>query len=984
MPQTEDSHVIVELTHRTFHAMRVAAGAIEAVGDCLLENKASLEAALDAVAPTWRTEVVRASAAVWPDNAAWHLSSDTEAMLDRTPDALRAAAASIQGDQGGPLAYAACGSAEGGAVTAEGTEAWVLASAPGESLSKVTSALGQLKIVSDGVGPAAFSRISAISSALRAAGGGSVALWDLGTQQSQLVLITGAGVEGVAACEVGMEAVFEAVQQALRLKFRGAGERLFSNETYDFAEPGPKVAAALGPRLKAALGQLSPSGEAPRLACIGLTGKQAWFLRDVAAAAGTAAWEPDAAKVAADLGLRFADASAQASFSAASMGLLGQASLLMRKSEAWLPFWVAAEPVEEEPAPAPAPAEEPEPEPEPAPKPSLTTARAKPTLSVDPGASPAPAPQRGATRPPVVPKPAATPASPGVTFKPPVPAAKPAMTFKAPEPPAPPAAAPIVPPPGTRATTPRPPVPVARAPAPVPETPAPSHSFPDFPGHAGAEPAAAAPSASFPLPGAPAAAPDAGPVMPPPVPAPTEAAKAAAQGQGAHPPVTALPFEAAKLKPLAVAAAAAAAEAPAREAQPPKSKVGFYVGIGVAAAVVFAGIAVVVDAHLEKIKAYDLEQQEALAHHVAEQRLKEAEESAKEEDERHRKEMETAVEITRKQTEEQTRRQVLAELEAERLAKLPGALVVATAPAGASVSVDGAAPLISPVRLDSIAPGTHRIRITLAGHEPVETTAEVKGSKTMDLGTLALESSLGALSLSSTPGGIEYAIRPAGDPQGKPVRTGRTPATLDDLPHGDYSVTFMRPGCRDHVEKFAVEKGGHAAASTTYVDGSLELTSNPSGAWVDKDGVRLGTTPLTLHDLTPKKADFELTLPGYDPTPVTCEIPEGQTLKLQAELLRRDRIFKPSEVRTMPVTTESPPPVLSPAQRRMGAEVLLTLVVRRDGSVTDVAVKSATDDDIARRCKSAVEGWRFEPATAGDGRNVDTRIEIPFKFPAQS
>jgi hypothetical protein len=172
------------------------------------------------------------------------------------------------------------------------------------------------------------------------------------------------------------------------------------------------------------------------------------------------------------------------------------------------------------------------------------------------------------------------------------------------------------------------------------------------------------------------------------------------------PAVTALPFEAAKLRAVAPPAAT---EASAQEAPPPRSKVGFYVGISVAAALVFAGIAVVVDAHLEKIKAYDLEQQEALAHHVAEQRLKEAEESAKEEDERHRKELETAVEITRKQTEEQTRRQVIAELEAERLAKLPGALVIATAPAGASVSIDGAAPLVSPVKLDSIAPGAHKI-----------------------------------------------------------------------------------------------------------------------------------------------------------------------------------------------------------------------------------------------------------------------------------
>jgi len=65
---------------------------------------------------------------------------------------------------------------------------------------------------------------------------------------------------------------------------------------------------------------------------------------------------------------------------------------------------------------------------------------------------------------------------------------------------------------------------------------------------------------------------------------------------------------------------------------------------------------------------------------------------------------------------------------------------------------------------------------------------------------------------------------------------------------------------------------------TKYLDGSLELTSDPSGASVSKDGTFLGTTPLVLHDLTPKLASFDLALPGYDSTPISCEIPEGQTL----------------------------------------------------------------------------------------------------------
>jgi TonB family protein len=449
----------------------------------------------------------------------------------------------------------------------------------------------------------------------------------------------------------------------------------------------------------------------------------------------------------------------------------------------------------------------------------------------------------------------------------------------------------------------------------------------------------------------------------------------------AAPTVTALPFEA--VKPKLGTQTAATQPAPAEEA-PPKSRVGFYIGVGVAAALIFAVIAVVLDARMEKAKAYDLEQQEALAHHVAEQRLKEAEQSAKEELERSRKELETAIEITKKQTEAETRRKLLAEIEAERLAKAPGAIVLSTVPSGAQVSIDGAAPVTSPVRQDGIAPGAHHIRVTLDGHDPVELAADVKGSKTTDLGTVTLPTALGELDLTSSPDDLEYAVRRDDDPQGKPLRTGRTPAEIADLPHGNYTVTFMRPGCRDHVEKAEVAKGSKTPVGTRYLDGSLELASDPSGAWVDKEGTRLGTTPLILHDLTPKTANFELTLPGYDPTPVSCEIPEGQTLKLDAKLLRRDRVFTPAEVKTQPTSYESPQPSLSATQRRAGGTVTLSLIVRQDGSVSDVAVVKASDDDIARRCKAALEAWKYHPATAPDDRQVDARIEVSFKFMAQN
>jgi TonB family protein len=415
-----------------------------------------------------------------------------------------------------------------------------------------------------------------------------------------------------------------------------------------------------------------------------------------------------------------------------------------------------------------------------------------------------------------------------------------------------------------------------------------------------------------------------------------------------------------------------------------KSKVGFYIAVGVVASVLAAAIAIVLEAHKRKTDAYDLQQQEELAHRADELRAKIAEQREKDDAERTIKEMQAEIEATKRQTEEETRRRVLAELEAERVAKLPGTLLVATVPAGASVSIDGAPPLKSPVKADGLPPGTHKVRISLAGFDPVETTAKIKGSTTTDLGSFPLQASYGSLDLTSTPDGLDFALRPASDPQGKPIREGKTPASVGDLAPGDYLVTFLRPGCRDHVENVSVQKGAKSTVDTKYANGSLELTSDPSGASVSKDGSFIGTTPLTLHDMTPKTANFDLTLPGYDSTPVSCDIPEGQTLRFSAQLLRKDRVFKPAEVKTAPESYEAPPPELTAGQRKTGAEVLLSFVVRRDGDVTDVEVVRTTDDDVARRCKAAVERWKFRPATAPDDRIVDAYMELPFKFPANS
>ena len=85
MPQADESQVYLELTLYALHALRTEGGTVVAGGECVLENKVSLGALLDAVAPGRKTDGLRAVASVWPPFTQWYLSTDTEAMLDRTP-----------------------------------------------------------------------------------------------------------------------------------------------------------------------------------------------------------------------------------------------------------------------------------------------------------------------------------------------------------------------------------------------------------------------------------------------------------------------------------------------------------------------------------------------------------------------------------------------------------------------------------------------------------------------------------------------------------------------------------------------------------------------------------------------------------------------------------------------------------------------------------------------------------------------------------
>ena len=878
MPTSNPKQYYVELTRHSLHAVRATGPAIEFCRECPLDQKPAVEellAALSNGAP------IHAVVALAPLQSHWHLSVGNEASRHRTDAALRTFAGNLPHGLEGPFELLSCHAEDGSTVTPVGNARWLINLAPTSSLEAATEAVRDRQIEPVRIESGILSRIAAAATAVRHAGSNPVVLWNLGLENSQLFLITARGVEGVAPCTTGLDTLFTIVQAALGLKLRGAAARLFFNDTYDFSEAGPRIAAELAPSLKTALSTLPSAVATAAFRCASFTGKQAWFSAEIARSVGLTPWTPDVTRIASHLQLRLPD---DITVTPDLLGVLHLAGSQARTLTEWHPTWT-------KPGAAPVPA------------------------AIAPTAPATPSPAKSSSAP-------AEPAIKAVTVS---------HSARVAE----------MEPAGVTS---------AAAVALLPET----------------KPAVAPKTA---------ARPEAKPV------AKVEVAPARKQEKTAPKAATPPPPKAPVTPPpAAIISAAASAAAPQK-----KRGIGLYLGIAAGlACAVFAGKFYLDAKQAQAVIEQEKEASAQLAK-AATARAQALEAQAKAEAERIRLEAERAreeaVALARQQAEAQTREAVTAEIEAERIANSPGILVVTTSPVGAQVSIDGGPVRLSPISLNDIMPGSHRVNISLEGYEPVELTADIAGTKTTDLGLIVLQRATGTLAVTSTPENIEFSVRPAGVPGARPIRQGRTPAQFDDLPPGDYSVTFSNPGWKDQVELVNVAKRATTNVGTAFKSGAVMLTSTPAGATVSRNGQVIGITPLSVSNIPPQSVSYELTLAGYDPVVVSGEIVEGQQLALDARLLSVDRIASSHEIATAPQPYDTPAPKLS-AGRNLPPEVKVAFVVLRDGATRDVQVVGKVESSTAEECIAAVQRWKFKPATGRDGRPLNVRVTLPIKITA--
>ena len=219
-----------------------------------------------------------------------------------------------------------------------------------------------------------------------------------------------------------------------------------------------------------------------------------------------------------------------------------------------------------------------------------------------------------------------------------------------------------------------------------------------------------------------------------------------------------------------------------------------------------------------------------------------------------------------------------------------GTVSVRSSPSGASVYLDGDYQGTTPMTISGVIKGGHSIELQKSGYY------EWSGSITVYAGqTTTVSQTLnkipnpttGTISVSSTPGGAYIYLDGAYE--------GVTPLSggsyiIQNVETGSHTITVKLSGYQDSTVQTNVQGGGIATVTvpltpiSTTTTGSLDISSNPTGANVYIDNEYKGIAPLTL---TLPTGDYSVTfkLTGYTDSTVTATVNSGATSTVQGSLV---------------------------------------------------------------------------------------------------
>jgi len=211
----------------------------------------------------------------------------------------------------------------------------------------------------------------------------------------------------------------------------------------------------------------------------------------------------------------------------------------------------------------------------------------------------------------------------------------------------------------------------------------------------------------------------------------------------------------------------------------------------------------------------------------------------------------------------------------------PGTVALTTDPPGAMLIL-GDQMQRSPATFRNLAPGKYPLRVMLPDFDPIEMEVSVAPAAMLHPPLLKLERSKGSAQLSSIPSGAEFELRQ----NSKPIRHGKTPEMLSNLPTGLYEVV-AKQGTWELKESIEIKRGEVALKTFRFANGSVKIISAPTGATVSSGGKDLGTTPMLLDEVKPGDVSYQLELAGFKPSQVHGAVRPNEQTFLAARLEKR-------------------------------------------------------------------------------------------------
>ena len=159
----------------------------------------------------------------------------------------------------------------------------------------------------------------------------------------------------------------------------------------------------------------------------------------------------------------------------------------------------------------------------------------------------------------------------------------------------------------------------------------------------------------------------------------------------------------------------------------------------------------------------------------------------------------------------------------------------------------------------------------------------------------------GIVQISTTPAGASFSIYSgviAGQatPATSPLRKGKTPGSVSDLPPGHYTLLFHHNGWPDDRVEITLTDGEILPVEYTFPHGSVAIRSDPDGTEIYFAEHPLGRTPLTA-DLPPGKQELSARRKGFQSQTKTVTIEVDATAAVAFQL--RARSSKPAARRSV-------------------------------------------------------------------------------------